>query len=136
MSFTPPPHTTTPTHPTGDRLTPDDGGTHPGILLRVRREALGMSAKAFANFLGINLRTVQRWESHEAPTWAMIELDAVITESVEWVDKIMDAPGPVDVWHHGWHVTRSGRVLPASWWRVVVGHAMIQAPTVTARWVD
>lgn len=136
MTFQCPPHTTEPAKADIGPIDPRDRDTYPGIFLRIRRESLGLSAKDFADHVGIGHRTVQRWESSEVPSWALIELDAVIIETMEWIDKIMDATTPIDVWHDGWHIMRSGRTLPASWWRATVGHAMLELPTIAVRWAD
>ncbi|WP_075691774.1 helix-turn-helix domain-containing protein [Corynebacterium sphenisci] len=133
-----PPHTTTDPGAFPSRtVEPGDTEGISGLELRLTRETLGLSGDDLAAALGINRRTIQRWERSEAiPAWATFELDALVTETITWID-LLEHRAEARVFHDGWHVISTGQALPASWWRTVVGRALTGGnPGLAVHWGD
>ncbi|QMV84081.1 helix-turn-helix domain-containing protein [Corynebacterium hindlerae] len=136
MTFTPPPHTMQRLDTTRAMTDPTDADSITGAHLRALREAFGMSAKDLADFLACSLRVVQRWEATTAPAWAVVELDTLTNDSLAWLEKLDQHSGTVPMWRDGFHISQDGRQLPASWWRMLVGHAMLTNPELVPEWVE
>lgn len=107
-----------------------------GAELRVAREALGMSAKDLAHWLGVGARSVQRWEAQTPPMWVDSMIALLTEESERWVDVLARHRAEVTVHHSGWRLHDDQWVLPESWWHVVVGRARRRNPTLAVEWAD
>lgn len=130
-----PPHTDTEPERTQHAANPGDTRTMPGAWLRATRDGLGMSAQELATVLGVNVRTVQQWETMNAPAWAVTELDDLSTVTLAYVEELEDELRPVGIFRKGWHSVQ-GRLLPASWWRTTVGHATLRNASLRVEWAD
>lgn len=106
-----------------------DEGRKPrtGYALKLTRAALGLSAQDFATYLGVGLRTVQRWEKQPLiPDFAETALRELIFHTEQWVAALDDAD-LIGTFAGGWRMVNE-RPLPESWWLTIVGRALYYRP--------
>ena len=97
---------------------------------RIAREDLGLTAEWLAARLGVQLRTVRRWEHGDRAVSAAVadEVGALTDyadEQIEaWVARLLDVPEPVLV------IPESGERdgWPAGWWRALAARVVEQVP--------
>lgn len=105
--------------------------------MRVWREYLGLEVDELAAALGIAPRSLQRWESAQAPIpggiWPRIEalVEAFDDDIVTLLEAADDGPLRVPVWR-GPH---SGQPYPGRWLRIV-GEAMRDNPKIEPHYPD
>lgn len=105
---------------------------------RTIREWLGLTGDALAAWLGVNPRSVRRWEQGEQPIPDGVrlnieQLEAHTAEQVGVaVAQLMDAPEPtVRVYHDDaefWAAHPEARPLTAQWHRRVIARAAQEVP--------
>jgi DNA-binding transcriptional regulator YiaG len=61
------------------RAAPDTvlGGLAEGLDVGVHRQSMGMTQEQFAEWMGVDVRTVQRWEGRGAPVMVRLALAAL-----------------------------------------------------------
>jgi len=115
--------------PTDERMTPAE--------LRVVREWLGLTGEWLAEGLGVQDRTVRRWEAGTSPIPDGVriqieELEALTAQQVEAsVAQLMDMPEPTVATYRSDEDFRSaapGVRWPASWHRAVVARVAQEVP--------
>ncbi len=108
--------------------------------LRCVREWLGVSAEWLAAHLGVEDRTVLRWESGTTPIPDGVRrrigrLAQLTTESVDALTKMLaDRANPrVSVYRSDadYHAASPGAVMPASWHRMVVVRTANELPALS-----
>lgn len=134
--FEHPEHTMIPPESTHDRSDVTGYIGLNGAELRAQREVLGLSARDLAECFGCNLRSLQRWEAGFVPGWAVLQFMEIIEETDSWQAQLEDHSGVVMMFHEGWHITDIGKALPASWWRALVGQALLKNTMLFAEWGD
>lgn len=109
--------------------------------LRVVREFLGLTGEALAHLLGVQDRTVRRWEAGTVPIPDGVriqveQLEAVAGETVsQHIDTLMDLPDPTvltfrsDAEYHQHHPGEAD--YPASWHRAIVARIAQDVPALS-----
>lgn len=115
-----------PTRPTGRVHAPAGTVGRPGPAARRIRAAMGLNPHGLAQWMGLNPRTVQRWEKEPSiPPHAEVLLDALMAATRNHVEALAAHPGPLpDPRDHG-HRLISGRWVPEAWWERVLALAAI-----------
>lgn len=108
---------------------PDRPDTLTGLELRLRREGLGLSAADLAVYLGVGLRTVQRWEkAPTVPAWADGELHILIAVTEEYETQLYHLAETI-VHRGGWRMVED-RWVAEAWWRALVGRVLADHPAL------
>ncbi|MEV6219882.1 hypothetical protein [Nocardia sp. NPDC051833] len=104
---------------------------------KVVREFLGLTTRWLADELGIQERTVQRWDGGQStvPEWARERIEAIETETAELVsasiDHLSDARDPGILTYRSDNDYRSHHPelrWPASWHRAVIARVAQEVP--------
>lgn len=108
--------------PRWENVTPTRGG----LELRLTLESLGLSAREYAEYMGVSLRSVQYWEaSQDIPGHAESAIRELEHETGTWLERIS---GKQNIITHRYGVRQIGKSwIAESWWRALVGKAITES---------
>lgn len=112
----------------------------PPAELRMVRAWLGLDQDHLAALLGVQARTVRRWEagSHEVPDGAREDI-----ETLEWVttgavgrlvEVLGDLPDDPTLYVPREPAEWEGRTWPAGWWLMIAARVAQEVPGLTVEW--
>ena len=112
---------------------------------RMVREFLGLTGDWLAAHLGVEPRTVRRWEQgkYPIPDGVRLEMEDLERRTGEFIGgiakKIMDIPDPAVVVYRNdaeYHATHPEIEFPASWHRMVVARVALEVPALAIVYAD
>lgn len=120
---------TAPSTPPEHVETPDGLVGRTGLEARLTRQAMGIDAHALGRWLGLNPRTVQRWEkTTNIPPHAEYLLQILEKLFTQWVEVLTTHPDPVSTYRGRGYRCIAGRWIPEAWWGTAIGTALLHKP--------
>lgn len=115
-----------PTRPAGRVNVPEGTVGRPGADARRIRAAMGLDPHGLAEWMGLNPRTVQRWEKETAiPPHAEVLLCRLMAATRQHVQALTDHPGLLPSSRGYGYRLVAGRWVPEAWWERTLALAAI-----------